>query len=158
MSSNAGERDVARRMGFGRPRPQLQFSLPASKRDPSRSLLDILGVRSGQKAVLVGVSAAHLPAAGAYSAVRSSPSAPLRPVDVIIYQVSSAFGLRRVRELSALVKEGGALWVLWPHGEAHITRNHVQSSGLAVGMVDVALVGVSEQLTALKFVHGRKEQ
>lgn len=158
MSSNAGERDVARRMGFSRPRPRLESSLRSTGPDAPGSLLQVLGIRSGQKAALVGVSEQHLLPSGSYSPIHSSTSAPLRQVDVIVYQVANAFALRRVRELAPLVRDGGALWVLWPRDETHITQNHVQRSGLAAGMVDVAAVGVSDQLAGLKFVHGRRER
>jgi hypothetical protein len=158
VSSNAGERDVARRMGFARPRPKLHFTPSAVAADTSSSLLDFLGVRRGQKAALIGISRSHLPSLGSRSNVQRSVSTPLHPVDVIVYQVGSTFGLRRVCELAALVKDGGALWVLWPQGETHITQNHVQKSGLAAGMVDVGIVGVSEELAALKFVHGQQER
>jgi hypothetical protein len=156
VSSNAGERDIARRMGFARPRPKLQFT-PGPRSGQSASLLELLGVKRGQRAALVGVSGSHLSSPQSYSQVRSLGAAPSHPVDVIVYEVGSTFGLRRVRELASLVKKGGALWILWPQGAGHISQSHVQRSGLAAGMVDVALVGVSDELAALKFIHGRDQ-
>lgn len=155
MSNNAGERDVARRMGFGRPRPRLEILSRGTGSEAPRSLLEVLGVRSGQKAAFIGVGEQHVRPSGSRSPIHSSTSAPLHPVDVIVYQVANAFALRRIRELAPFVKDGGALWVLWPRGESHITQNHVQRSGLTAGLVDIAAVGISDQLAALKFVHGR---
>ncbi len=128
-----------------------------ARRETSKTLLETLGVRSGLKAALVGVNDPQLRVSPSYAAVRVS-SAPRRPVDVVVYQAESAFALRRVRELVPLVKPGGALWVLWPRDQSHITENHVQRSGLAVGLIDVAAIGVSDRLAGLKFAHGRKER
>lgn len=156
MSSNAGEKDVAHQMGFGRPRPRLEILSRGTGSEAPRSLLEVLGVRSGQTATFIGLGEQHLRPSGSRSPIHSSTSAPLHPVDVIVYQVANAFGLRRIRELAPLVKDGGALWVLWPKGESHMTLNHVQRSGIAAGLVDVAAVGISDQVAALKFVQGRR--
>lgn len=155
MSGNADERDVARRMGFGRPRPPLPLPLGGGPLGASKTLLEILGVRSGLKAAFVGVRDPHLRAAGSSSALRTA-SVPPRPVDVIVYQVDNAFALRRIGDLVPLVKHGGALWVLWPQDQSHIKEGHVQRSGLAAGMIDVANVGVSERLSGMKFIHGQQ--
>ena len=156
MSSNAGERDVARRMGFGRPRPKLQVAPSEARISSGKTLLETLGIRSGMKTALVGVSDPQVKPTDSYSAFRSTASIPLRPVDVVVYQAESTFALRRIRELVPLVKQGGALWVLWPRSQSHITDNHVQRSGLAAGMIDVGAVTVSDRLTGLKFVHGHQ--
>lgn len=158
MSSNASERDVARRMGFGRPRPKLPAPAIEPRLVGEKPLLDTLGVRSGMKAALVGVTDPHLRSSATYSATRSSSMMPTRPVDVVVLQAESMFALRRVRELAPFVKPGGALWVLWPRGKSHITESHVQRSGLAAGMLDVAAVGVTDRLAGLKFVHRSRER
>ncbi len=157
MSSNAGERDVARRMGFGR-RPTFSLGSVPQTGGSSRSLLDTLGVRSGMKAALVGVHDPQIGPTPSNAAMRSSNSLPLRPVDVLVFQVESTFALRRLRELAPLVKHGGALWVLWPREQSHISENHIQRSGAAAGLIDVAAIAVSDRLGGVKFVHGRNER
>ncbi len=158
MSSNAGERDVARRMGFGRKSPRLQLPRTEPAGSTAQSLAAILGMRSGTSAAFVGVRDPGVGPPDSYSAGRVSKSPPLRPVDVIVYQCDSTFGLRRIREFVPLVKHGGVLWVLWPHGQSHITEGHIRRTGLAAGMTDVALVGVSDRLSGMKLVHGRGER
>ena len=156
MSSNAGERDVARRMGFGRPRPRLQFSAPQERLGVPTSLIETLGIRSGMKAAFVGVTDTQLRSSDLFGPVGGSTAPPLRPVDVIVFQAGTPFALRRIHELASLVKEGGALWVLWPRDQSHITEGHVRRSGLAAGLVDVAVTGVSDRLSGLKFIHSRR--
>lgn len=158
MSSNAGERDVARRMGFGRPRPRLPLSSGGESNGSPKTLLDKLGVRSGMQAAFVGVTDPHLTPLRWHSPVRMSATAPPHPVDVIVYQAENTFALRRVRELAPYVKQGGALWVLWPRDQSHINEGHVQRSGTAAGLIDVAAIGVSDRLAGLKFVHKRRER
>lgn len=157
MSNNAGERDVARRMGFGRPRPRLSGS-PDPAHVAGNGLFEKLGVRLGMLATFVGVTDPQLVHLKARAPVRVSSAGPMRPVDVIIFQAESSFALRRVRELAPFLKNGGALWVLWPRDQSHMTESHVQKAGAVAGLTDVMGVAVSERLAGLKFVQRHQER
>ena len=110
------------------------------------------------QAAFVGVTDPHLTPLRWQSPVRLSPSLPAHPVDVVVFQAENTFALRRVRELAPYVRQGGALWILWPRDQSHITEGHVQRSGAAAGFIDVGALGVSDRLAGLKFVHRRKER
>ena len=145
-------------MGFGRPRPKLPFHSGDEPPGSPQALLDKLGVRSGMKVAFVAVTDPHLTPLRWHSPVRASATNPTQPVDVVVYQAENTFALRRVRELAAYVKQGGALWVLWPRDQGHITESHVQRSGISAGFVDVAAIGVSDRLAGLKFVRRRSNR
>ncbi|MGA2569037.1 MAG: hypothetical protein ABSF23_00825 [Terracidiphilus sp.] len=80
--------------------------------------------------------------------------------DVILARVNTPAEL--VRALKTTAKEtnaGAALWIVYRKGPGHpIGEADVRSAGLATGIVDVKVVGVSAQLTALKFVRRAKRK
>jgi len=68
------------------------------------------------------------------------------------------FGAQRATELTKIpavlprLKERGALWIVYPKGEANIPESGVISAGRAAGLKDVKVVSFSPSQTALKFV------
>ena len=152
MSENPREREVARRFGFARPRPALPDLPPSDGVQPARAVVDRLGVRAGMRVALVGVDDGDLPRLVAERTQKVTTMAPRGPVDMIIYQAEGTFALLRLNELVRSVTDGGALWVLWPRGQEHITQTHVQRAGHASGLQDVKIASVSDRLSGLKFV------
>lgn len=156
MSSNADEKDLARRMGFGpRPRSAFRTDRPAS---PSSSLFDKLEVRSGMTVSLVGITDPEISSARRDGASRVWPRLVSEPVDVVVFQAESPFALTRVTELAHRVKPGGTLWVLWPRDQGHMTENHVRRSAGFNGLVDVGTVEVTGRLRGMRFVSRHRER
>ncbi len=50
------------------------------------------------------------------------------------------------------MKKNGALWVVYPKGQKHITENDVMAAAKSAGLVDVKVVSFSETHTALKLM------
>jgi hypothetical protein len=55
-------------------------------------------------------------------------------------------------KISKSMKGAGALWIVYPKGQKHITENGVLAAGRKCGLKDVKVVGFSPTHTALKFV------
>ncbi|PWT85248.1 MAG: hypothetical protein C5B56_14330 [Proteobacteria bacterium] len=77
---------------------------------------------------------------------------PRQDSDLIFLTVGAKAELHQIKKLSALIKKDGAIWVLYPKGQKHITEKDVLSAGRKAGLKDVKVVGFSPTHTALKFV------
>jgi hypothetical protein len=116
---------------------------------PSR--IDKLGVKSGQRVLLVGVRDAALRGElvdrGAEVSPRLSGEA-----DVIFFAAGERAELRRLGPLQKNLKRDGAIWVIRPKGSDAISEGDVMKAGRAAGLVDVKVVRFSNTHTAEKFV------
>jgi hypothetical protein len=117
-----------------------------------RSVMDKLGVKSGQRVVILGVTddqlAKDLAARGAeVSAGRMKPGA-----DVVFLGAERASALSRLPPLERAIVRNGAIWVLWPKGRADLNEDSVRAAALKAGLVDVKVVRFSETHGALKLV------
>jgi hypothetical protein len=133
-----------------------------------RPLVARLGVRPGMSVAMVGVDDAHLlttvrQCAGTVTTVslplRVPTTRELPPLpglgahrDLVFFQAASAEMLALFPRLVSSLQPDGALWVLVPKGRREVGESAVIAAGLTSEMVDVATVGVSERLSALKFV------
>jgi hypothetical protein len=154
LGDESKERDVARRYGFARPRPLVPL-VSFEPLDPSAlaTISQRLGLRSGSRVALVGVSDPGIASLKSGTSLQVSSMVPPEPVDVIIYQAESPFALRRVSELSKLVKPRGVLWVLWPNNGRHLTKDHVERACSLTGMTCTWTTGVTGRLSGMKFIH-----
>ncbi len=71
---------------------------------------------------------------------------------MIFFGADSGKQLDRVPKLAAALAPAGALWIVYPKGQAIIRETHVIAAGRAAGLVDTKVVGFSPTHTALKFV------
>ena len=108
------------------------------------SLLDKLGVKTGLRAALVGRFDD--------SFRRELKIGPIKNADLIFLAAEAREALDRLPDLHTSLKSGGAIWVVYPKGQKHITEAHVLAAGRASGLVDVKVAGFSATHTALKFV------
>jgi len=117
-----------------------------------KSLLDKLGVKSGDKSLVVGkFPSDFLTNLCKHSAEIVSDDAA-KDSPWIFLAADSLQDLRRVNSLAKSVRGAAALWVVYPKGQKAITESDVRSSGLKAGLTDVKVVSFSPTHTALKFV------
>ncbi len=123
-----------------------------AKRGPKRPRLDKLGVKPGARVALVG----HRDAAfrlELLSRTRDvSEGRPRRESDLLFFAVDGTADLARLAALQRAMKRNGAIWVLWPKGQKHISENLIRTAALGHGLVDVKVAAYSERLSALKLV------
>jgi hypothetical protein len=117
-----------------------------------KSVMDKVGVKSGQRVVILGGAddslAKGLVARGADVSVgRMKPGA-----DVVFLGAERASALTRLAALERAIARNGAIWVLWPKGRADLSEDSVRAAALRAGLVDVKVVRYSDTHAALKLV------
>ena len=124
----------------------------ADKIKNPKSLIDKLGVKSGMRANVLGI-----PDDNFLRDLKSRTSAitegkPAKDSDLIFFGAESNDALEKLPRLSRSVKPNGAIWVVYPKGQKHITESSVFAAGHRAGLVDVKVASFSSTHTALKFV------
>jgi hypothetical protein len=119
-------------------------------RNPPRRI-DKLGIKPGQRVLLVGVRDESLreeiATFGATVVTRAA-----EPVDAIFLAAHTRADLDRLSTVQKYVLRNGAIWVIRPKGSAAISERDVMSAGKDAGLVDVKVVRFSDTHTAEKFV------
>lgn len=117
-----------------------------------RSRLDKLGVKDGMRIALLGVPDGTILRE---LRTRTKDVALVRPkkgTDMVFVGFDDPARLKRLAALRDGIARNGAIWAVWPKGQAHITGNMVRAAALAHGLVDVKVMALSETLSALKLV------
>lgn len=124
----------------------------AEKIRSPRSRIQKLGVADGARVSLVGAVDEEFRAELAALRCEIAKGTPARGAALIFFGAENRAGLARVKTLAARLAPEGALWVVYPKGQKHITENHVLAAGRAAKLTDIKVVGFSPTHTALKFV------
>ncbi len=124
-----------------------------TERDYShRALLDKLGVKPGQRIVVLGVEDASFLkdlAARVPDFVREKPS---KDADLIFLAAEDVKTLARMKPLAGAIQKAGAIWVVYPKGQKHIREVDVIAAGKPAGLTDNKVCRFSDTHTALRFV------
>jgi hypothetical protein len=72
--------------------------------------------------------------------------------DFIFFAAEAKAELKRLKELARFLKKSGAVWVVYPKGQPHITQADVMAAAKQAGLVDVKVASFSATHTALKLV------
>ena len=125
----------------------------APERDYShRSLLDKLGIKLGQKILIVGVvGPAFLKDIQPYSP-GFAERRPAADLDMIFFGAEQKKDLARLASLRKAIVSNGAIWVVYPKGRKDIREFDVIAAGKAAALVDNKVVGFSPTHTSLRFV------
>jgi hypothetical protein len=130
---------------------------PSKPRPPERdysdrSLLDKLGVRSGQRILILGVND------GAFI----NDIQPFNPefgerklaadVDLIFFNAEQKKDLARLPQLRKSIVKHGGIWVIYPKGRQEIRELDVITAGKTAGLTDNKVCSFSLTHTALRFV------
>ena len=115
------------------------------------SLIDKLGVKAGTVVSVIGIrDEAFLTALQA--AIPDWKKLNKKLSDFLFLGIESQDDLRQIAKAETHLAPAGALWVVWPKGQKHITQSHVMAAGKAAGLVDTKTVSFSAIHTALKWV------
>ena len=134
----------AKRKAAPRPAPAVGYS--------KRSRLDKLGVKAGMRVALVGLDddAFRRELAGRTDQV--AEGTPRKDTEMILFAVDGPAPLKRLTTLQRSMVRNGAIWVVWPKGQAHIKEDMIRGAALAQGLVDIKVIAFSETLSGLKLV------
>ena len=116
------------------------------------SLLDKLGVKPAASVSLLGLSDKDFLRQLRERTSDISTGKPAPDSDLIFLAAESKSALARLRKLRASLRPAGALWVVYPKGQPHITEANVMAAAKSAGLVDVKVCSFSSTHTALKLV------
>ncbi len=114
-----------------------------------KSRLDKLGLKPGHRWAALGVvDDAFLPEAIA----RAGEQASGPPFDVVFVRFDSAADLPKLKEARAAIKPDGMVWAVWPKGRKEFREDDARRYGGEIGLVDVKVASLSDELSGLKLV------
>jgi hypothetical protein len=134
------------------PRKSQTKPRPAERDYSHRSLLDKLGVKAGQKILIVGVNEGafvhDIQAFGPEFAERK----PAADIDLIFFGAEQKKDLARLVQLRKSILKNGAIWVVYPKGRQDIRESDIITAGKSAGLTDNKVCSFSPTHTALRFV------
>jgi len=134
------------------PHPKRKKTREPERDYSHRSLLDKLGVKPGQRIALVGIEDPEFRKELVARLPEFAREKPQDDLDLLFYRAESAEALPRLKNLVRLIKRNGAIWVIYPKGQAHIRELDVITAGKAAGLVDNKVARFSDTHTGLRFV------
>jgi hypothetical protein len=132
------------------------------------TLLDKLGVKPGQRIVLVGLTDEQLrrrlhECADVFESM--SIHAPSFAHDIVgadfnlvFVQIQTLLDLDALPIARAAITQDGAVWVVHPKGRADLKDTDVIAAGRAAGLVDNKVARISDRYSALRFVIPRAQR
>ena len=134
--------------------PQKKTKKPRKpERDYShRSLLDKLGVKPGQKILILGVNDPAFLNDIQSCSPGFAEHKPAADLEIIFFGAELKKDLARFASLRKAIVSNGAIWVVYPKGRGDIREMDVIAAGKAAGLVDNKVVGFSPTHTSLRFV------
>ena len=117
-----------------------------------KSLLDKLGVNPSSVVSVLGMSDKDFlrQLRACASAVTTGKPAPSS--DFLFLAAETPRALGALKKLPASLQPAGAIWVIYPKGQPHITEADVMAAAKSAGLVDVKVCSFSSSHTALKLV------
>ena len=114
-----------------------------------KSVLEKLGVKAGQTAVLLGKLPGDFAAQLQGRGLKTSTHLPKQRPELVFLAVITQAQLKKLPAIA----DDGALWLIREKGKlAPISEHQSRSAGLAAGLVDVKVVSFSETHSAEKYV------
>lgn len=117
-----------------------------------RSLLDKLGVKPGARLSVLGVADKDFFRQMRERGADFAEGRALKDSDLIFFAAESKDALKKLKALESSLQPAGAIWVVYPKGQKHITELDVIAASKAAGLVDVKVVSFSETHTGLKLM------
>jgi hypothetical protein len=116
-----------------------------------RLLIDKLGVKSGQKIVVLGVESADFLTDLAARVPDYSRGKRINGADLVFFSAEVLKDLANLKSLSRSIAKTGAIWVVYPKGQTHLREIDVIEAGKSAGLTDNKVCRFSDTHTALRF-------
>jgi hypothetical protein len=117
-----------------------------------RSRLDKLGIKEDMRVALVDLDDAAFRRELSERTDDIAEGRPKKDTEMILFAVDGPAPLRRLATLQRSMLRNGAIWVVWPKGQAHIKEDMIRAAAIAQGLVDIKVMAFSETLSGLKLV------
>lgn len=133
--------------------PHPRKALGPPERDYShRSLLDKLGVKSGQRILILDILDSSFLNDIKPFAPTFAERKPAGNIDLIFFGAEKMDDLKRLASLRKSIVKNGAVWVIYPKGQSHIREIDVINGAKSAGLVDNKVCRFSDTHTALRCV------
>ena len=117
-----------------------------------RSLLDKLGVKSGQRILILEIlDASFLNEIKPFDPIFAEAK-PAADFDLVFLPAEAKEDLKQLRRLRKFIKNTGAIWAVYPKGKQHIREIEVINAGKDANLTDNKVCSFSSTHTALRFV------
>ena len=117
-----------------------------------RSRLDKLGVKPGMRVAVLNLAERDFLSELEQRTGEIATARVRKDTAMIFFGVEAPPALARLATLQRSIRKDGAIWVLWPKGQKHITEGMIRDAALAHGFVDIKVVAFSVRLSGLKLV------
>ena len=117
-----------------------------------RSLLDKLGVKLGQRILILDILDASFLDEVKPFAPDFAERKPAADIDLIFFGAEQKENLKRLAALRKSIVKNGGVWVVYPKGQQHIREIDVINAAKSAGLVDNKVCSFSNTHTALRCV------
>lgn len=117
-----------------------------------KGLIEKLGVDAEKKVVVVGKLDAGLKKELEASGAKVAKSARGKDFDLAFVAAAAKKDLENIGKARELIKDTGAIWIVYPKGREELTERDVLTGGRTRELTDNKQVKVDEVLTAVRFV------
>ena len=132
--------------------PSTKKPRPDERDYSHRSLLDKLGVKPGQRILVIEiVDASFLNDVQRFAPVFAE-NKPNADFDLVIFGAETKDALKQLARMRKSIVKNGGIWVVYPKGKQHIREIDVIAAGKSAGLTDNKVCSFSPTHTALRFV------
>lgn len=117
-----------------------------------KGLVEKLGVDGTKKVCVAGKLDAGLRADLDGTGARIAKSARGKDFDMVFVAASSKKDLEKLSSFREMLKDDGAIWIVYPKGNVDLTEREVLTAGRTLGLTDNKQVKVDDVLTSVRFV------
>jgi hypothetical protein len=124
----------------------------ADKIKNPKALVEKLGVDAQKKVVVVGKLDPDLRADLERAGAKIAKTARGKDHDIVFFAVSAKKDLEKLPGAREMIKDDGAIWIVYPKGSSAVTEREVLTAGRTLQLTDNKVAKVDEVLTAVRFV------
>ena len=124
----------------------------AEKIKNPKGLVEKLGVDAEKKVCIIGKLDADLRADIESTGAKVAKSARGKDFDMLFIAASSKKDLEKLATQRAMIKDDGAIWIVYPKAKEELRERDVLIAGRTLQLTDNKQVKVSEELTSVRFV------
>lgn len=132
--------------------PASKKSQPAERDYSHRSLLDKLGVKAGQRILILEILDSSFLNEIKPFAPSFEEKKPAGDLDLVFFGAEAKDSLKQIARLRKFIVKNGGIWVVYPKGKRHIREIDVIAAGKSAGLTDNKVCSFSVTHTALRFV------
>ena len=124
----------------------------AEKIKNPKALVEKLGVDAQKKICIAGKLDPDLRTDLDATGAKIAKTAKGKDFDIVFLAAASKKDLEKLPGLRAMIKDDGAIWIVYPKGNADLTEREVLTAGRTLQLTDNKVAKVSEVLTSVRFV------